>query len=374
MTVLQRRALELHQHNQIAVYLFALRPAEIELVAGISRISRDDEERLVGYQRKEVRQHVEEIRAYVDHGNVLFPNALILAFDEPLRFKRSRGPSTDDGLALSGTLEIPLGTEGTPRPAWIVDGQQRALALSRAQNNELAVPIAAFVGADLGLQRDQFLRINNARPLPRSLITELLPEVDTFLPRRLATRKLPSAITDLLNRHPRSPFKDLIRRPSSSDPIRTKAVVTDTSVVEMVKARIVEPSGCLFPYRNVATGEVDADLVMKLLIDYWRAVRDTFHDAWGVAPSKSRLMHGAGIKAMGTLMDAMVPRHDPRDGDLESAFRGDLGRIAGLCRWTSGTWDAFGDLPWNGIENTNRAVRMLANYLVRAYTRALLAP
>jgi len=371
MTVLQRRALELHQHSQIAVYLFALRPAEIELVAGISRISRDDEERLVGYQRKEVRQHVEEIRAYVDQGNVLFPNALILAFDEPLRFKRSRGPSTDDGLALSGTLEIPLADPGAPRPAWIVDGQQRALALSRAQSNELAVPVAAFVGADLGLQRDQFLRINNARPLPRSLITELLPEVDTFLPRRLAARKLPSAITDLLNRHPQSPFKGLIKRPSSTDTARTKAVVTDTSVVEMVKARIVESSGCLFPYRNMATGEVDADVVTKLLVDYWRAVRDTFPDAWGLSPFKSRLMHGAGIKAMGTLMDAMVPRHDPRDGQLESAFRHDLGHIANHCRWTAGTWDELGGLPWNGIENTSRAVRMLSNYLVRTYTRAL---
>ncbi len=371
MTVLQRRALELHQHSQIAVYLFALRPSEIEQVAGISRISRDDEERLVGYQRKEVRQHVEEIRAYVDQGNVLFPNALILAFAEPLRFKRSRGPSTDDGLALSGTLEIPLSAHGEPRPAWIVDGQQRALALGRARNDDLAVPVAAFVGADLGLQRDQFLRINNARPLPRSLITELLPEVDTFLPRRLAARKLPSAITDLLNRHPRSPFKDLIKRPSSSDAARKKAVVTDTSVVEMVKARIVESSGCLFPYRNMATGEVDADVVMKLLVDYWRAVRDTFPDAWGLAPSKSRLMHGAGIKAMGTLMDAMVPRHNPRDPGLEAAFRQDLGHIADACCWTEGAWDELGGLPWNGIENTSRAVRMLSNYLVRTYTRAL---
>lgn len=370
MRVLHRRALELHQHSQIAVYLFALRPAEIELVAGISRISRDDEERLVGYQREEVRQHVEEIRAYVNQGNVLFPHALILAFDEPLRFKRSRGPSTDDGLALSGTLEVPLAEEGAPRPAWIVDGQQRALALSRSQNSELAVPVAAFVGADLGLQRDQFLRINNARPLPRSLITELLPEVDTFLPRRLAARKLPSAITDLLNRHPRSPFKDLIKRPSNNDASR-KAVVTDTSVVEMVKARIVEPSGCLFPYRNMATGEVDADVVMKLLMAYWRAVQNTFPDAWGLPPTRSRLMHGAGIKAMGTLMDAMVPRHDPRDGQLESAFGLDLSHIAGLCRWTAGTWEDLGGIPWNGIENTSRAVRMLSNYLVRTYTQAL---
>ena len=78
---------------------------------------------------------------------------------------------------------------------------------------------------------------------------------------------------------------------------------------------------------------MDADLVMKLLIDYWRAVRDTFHDAWGVAPSKSRLMHGAGIKAMGTLMDAMVPRHDPRDlSGLGTTYTPDLKRSAILAQ------------------------------------------
>ena len=228
--------------------------------------------------------------------------------------------------------------------------------------------VAGFVGADLALQRDQFLRINNARPLPRSLVTELLPEVDTFLPRRLAARKLPSAITDLLNRHPESPFRDLIKRPSSTPEERRKAVVTDTSVIDMVKARLVESSGCLFPYRNVATGETDSETVVDLLVAYWRAVRRSFPEAWGLPPTKSRLMHGAGIKAMGTLMDAIVPRQDPSASDLEDLLAEEIGRIVPLCRWTAGTWEALGGLPWNGIENTSRSVRVLSNHLVREYT------
>ena len=40
----------------------------------------------------------------------------------------------------------------------------------------------AFVADEVDLQRDQFLRVNNAKPLPRGLITELLPEVSTILP------------------------------------------------------------------------------------------------------------------------------------------------------------------------------------------------
>ena len=369
-STLQRRALELNQHPEYALYLFALRPGEIAQIAGISRVSRDEEATLVGYQRKEVRKHVQDIREYLDDGDVLFPNALILAFDTPLRFKRSRGPSTGDGLAASGTLEIPVPPEGEERPAWIVDGQQRALALAGSANKDLAVPVAAFVGADLALQRDQFLRINNARPLPSSLVTELLPAVDTFLPRRLAAKKLPSAITDLLNRHPDSPFRGLIRRPSTPDDERKQAVITDTSIVDMVKARVVEASGCLFAYRNVATGETDSDMVMRLLIAYWSAVKSTFPEAWGLPPTKSRLMHGAGLKAMGTLMDAIVPRYDPTRDDLEEVFAVELAKIAPLCRWTSGEWAGLGGLAWNHIEVTSRHVRMLANHLVREYTLA----
>ena len=369
-TTLQRRALELKQHPKYALYLFALRPAEIAQIAGISRVTRDEDEKLLGYQRKEVRKHVQDIREYLDDGDVLFPNALILAFDSPLRFKRSRGPTTGDGLAASGTLEILVPGADDERPAWIVDGQQRALALAASANKDLAVPVAAFVGADLALQRDQFLRINNARPLPSSLVTELLPEVDTFLPRRLAAKRLPSAITDLLNRHPDSPFRGLIKRPSTKDERRKEAVITDTSVVDMVKSRIVEASGCLFAYRNVATGETDSDMVMRLLIAYWGAVKATFPDAWGLPTTKSRLMHGAGIKAMGTLMDAIVPRHDPMQEDLQGVLVKELAKISHLCQWTKGGWEGLGGLPWNHIENTSRHVRMLANHLVREYTLA----
>ncbi len=368
--ILERRALALRQDTECDLYLFALRPDEIERIAGISRVSRDDDERLVGYQRKEVRRHVQDIREYLDQGAVLFPNALILAFDSPLRFRRSRGPATDDGLALSGTLEIPLPGQGQERPAWIVDGQQRALALAGTSNRDLAVPVAAFVSADLSVQRDQFLRINNARPLPRGLVTELLPEVDTFLPRKLATRRLPSAVTELLNRHPDSPFRGLIRRPSTPDEERKHAVITDTSVVEMVKARLVESSGCLFAYRNVATGETDSETVMRLLLAYWTAVSNIFPEAWGLPPTRSRLMHGAGIKAMGTLMDAIVPRLDFASTDLAAAIETELASISPLCAWTAGEWEGLSGLPWNAVENTSRHVRTLANYLVREYTVA----
>ncbi|MCB9759486.1 MAG: DGQHR domain-containing protein [Alphaproteobacteria bacterium] len=365
--LLTRRALQLRQHDEHPVFVFALRPDEVLRIANISRISRDNDGTLIGYQRDEVKRHVKDILDYLNSGQVLFPNAIILSFNESVRFRRSRGPATDDGLATSGSLDIPLVDEGQARPAWIVDGQQRALALSRTKNKDLAVPVVAFLGNRVDVQRDQFLRVNNTRPLKLSLITELLPEVDTTLPRRMSVRRLPSAICELLSSNPDSPFQGFIKRPSIRGEPAKRAVITDTSLVEMVRQRLKSPSGCLFPYHNMATGETDTDAVLKLLLDYWRAVRDTFPEAWGLPTSRSRLMHGVGLKSMGNLMDAIMSRVDPFQEDGYAHAMDELQRVAPICRWTSGHWEGLNGLHWKELENTPRSVKLLTNHLLREY-------
>lgn len=69
----------------------------------------------------------------MSQGNVLFPNAIILALSPEIHFAASRGtrPTGDENIAQSGTLTIPIYEEGR-RIAWIVDGQQRSLALAQA--------------------------------------------------------------------------------------------------------------------------------------------------------------------------------------------------------------------------------------------------
>jgi hypothetical protein len=94
-----------------------------------------------------------------------------------VRFKQSRGPRPP-GLATTtqtGLLSIPLRDKGR-RVGWIVDGRQRSLALARSKNSPLAVPAVAFVSDNPQTNREQFILINKARPLRKSLINELLPE------------------------------------------------------------------------------------------------------------------------------------------------------------------------------------------------------
>ena len=89
------------------MYLLSLTAREIGQVADISRVSRDDAGDLIGYQRPEVRKHVQEITDYLDGDQVLFPNPIIIALPSTVRFACSRGPGNDDSLRGSRNLEDP---------------------------------------------------------------------------------------------------------------------------------------------------------------------------------------------------------------------------------------------------------------------------
>lgn len=369
-STIERRALRVMQNDDHALYLFTLEAQEVQQVADVARIGRDEAGKLIGYQRPEKRLHVRQITEYLDSASVLFPNGLIIAFSEPPRFRSSRGPGSSDGLATAGVLELDLPTDPeAPRPGWIVDGQQRSLALARTHNRKLAIPIAAFVARSLEVQRDQFLRVNTVSPLPVNLVTELLPDVPLAPSPRLAARRLPSALVDSLNTHPQSPFRGLVRRASTTPGGRKIAVVADNSLVEALKESLESPSGTLFAYRNIATGTADTARMQSILFSYWTAVRTVFPDAWGKPPSRSRLMGGVGIRSMSRLMDRIVPHVDLNARDVEAQFEREIRRIASQCRWTNGSWEGL-SLPWNEVQNTPRHVSSLSNLLIREYVSA----
>lgn len=368
--LLRRRALCLAQTEEFPLYVFTLKAEEILQIADISRVSRDEAGTLIGYQRPEVRNHIKEIVDYLDSDSPVFPNPIIMALSSRVQFQAIRGNRMPgDELGITGTVTIPLPPAGGPKPAWIVDGQQRALALSRVKRRDFPVAVTAFVADSVNLQRDQFIRVNNTRPLPRGLVTELLPEVDSPLPPRLALRKAPSALCDVLNTDEKSPLYGMIKRASTPKERNSKAVITDTGVVAMIQESLSNSSGCLYPYRDVTRNETDFDGIVHALTTYWAAVRDTFPEAWGKQPKRSRLMHGAGIRAMGRLMDHILATVPPRRPDAPELIRKHLELIAPHCRWTSGVWDGIG-MRWNEIENVNRHIQELSNYLIRLYLNA----
>jgi hypothetical protein len=100
----------------------------------------------------------------------------------------------------------------------------------------------------------------------------------------------------------------------------------------------------------------------RTLVLYWSAVRACFRDAWGKPPAESRLMHSAGIRAMGALMDAIMFRADA-SANAEAEVRASLARIAPHCAWTSGTWDEL-ELKWNEVQATPQHINRLRDHLI----------
>lgn len=354
------RALRAIQGDGVPVYSFFLHGSDITKVADISRITRDDADGLRGFQRKEIREHVNSILEFLNSGPVLFPNAIILALSQEIEFRQSRGPAPEGLIeaAQGGTLTIPAHPEGQ-RAAWIVDGQQRSLALAKAKNSRFPVPVVGFVSPDIGTQREQFILVNKAKPLPTRLINELLPEIGSALPRDLAPRRLPSELCNLLNRDPSSPFYHLIRRESDSE--RDKAVVIDTALVEAIKRNLRPPLGALSQFSGLPNADTDG--MYRSLVMYWSAVRDTFPQSWGRKPTESRLMHSAGIRAMGALMDPIMLRAETST-TVEEEVRRSLSRIAPYCHWTEGVWEELG-WRWNEVQSTTPHISRLSDYLVR---------
>lgn len=369
---IQRRAVRIEQNSKHPLFLFALTGKELAEIAEISRISRDKDGKLLGYQRPGVKKHVNDIVDYLDQDEIVFPNSIILALSSKVKFRQARGAGIKgDPLArqvAAGTLEIPIG-EGT-KPAWIVDGQQRALALSKCKRQDMPIPVNGFIADEVELQRDQFLRVNSSKPLPRGLITELLPEVSSTLPSNLSAKRMPSAICNWLNQDESSPFQGLINRASTAKEDKERAVISDTSIVKMIEESLTHAPGCLFPYRNIATGETDFDDICRILVSYWTAVAETFPDAWGKPPRRSRLMHGAGIRAMGRLMDRIIPSVDLSSPRIVRLINKELKRVEPICRWTKGRWDDMDGLRWNEVQNVPRHINILSNVLIRSYIQS----
>jgi DGQHR domain-containing protein len=366
----RRRALSLHQNEGHPLYLFSLTGEELLTVADVSRASRGSIEELIGYRRPEIKQHVQGIVEYLNGSDIIFPNAIILALSSAARFTSSRGPSVDDGLATAGVLEIPLPSEGNSKPGWIVAGHRRLLAISKCLRKDIPIPISAFVADEVELQRDQFRRVNNTHPLPQGLISALLPESSINLSPRLAAREVPVAICDWLNRNTDSPFFGLTRDRASSSTGRGAAVVEASAVARMIESSLSSPAGCLFTFRNVATGETDIEGICAVLVAYWSAVKRVFPEAWGKSPAKSRLMDGVGIRVMGRLMDRVMSWIDCRDPQATKYAQRELRHVAPVCRWTGGVWEGLDGLPWSEIKDTPRDLHLLSNYLVRSYLKA----
>ncbi len=359
-------AIEIRQGPDRTLYSFAVDGKLLPRFATLSRVRRDEQGLLFGYQRPEVTSHIAEIRRYLESRSPMIPNALVIAFDDRVWFEPFEESAFETEYSRAGTLVIPVDRDvpDERKPGWIVDGQQRAAAIREAAIGTFPVCVTGFIAADTQEQREQFILVNSTKPLPKGLIYELLPQTESTLPSLLQKRRFPAYLLGRLNADPDSPLRGMIDTPTT-----TGGVVKDNSILKMLENSLTD--GLL--YRQRAGGRdgdaAAAEPMLRGLKSFWAAVARVFADAWGLPPRRSRLMHGAGVVSLGFLMDAIADRYRYAQLPTEADFATDLQPLAPLCRWTNGYWD-FGpgaQRKWNEVQNTSKDIQLLANYLLVQY-------
>ena len=327
------------QSDDHVVLSFVARAADVLRFASIERIGRDPQGELSGFQRPQVAAHIREIRDYLEKPNSVLPNPIVVAFTD-------RATVADQG---GGVMQLSIDmSEGAP--GLVVDGQQRLTALSEV-NRDFDIFVSALICRDEAELRRQFVLINNTKPLPKSLIYELLPTVDD-LPPRLARRSTAADITARLN-FENTALKGYIKQHTAPD-----GMIADTVMQKVIMESL--NNGVL---REIIRTPKGIERSVRLVSNFFEAVKRTFPDAWhGQKPATSRLLHGAGIQAMGDVMEVLAQRNDARNVD---DFRDGLECLKGKTAWTSGEWNFDGETRrWKSLQNVNRDVALLKHYLI----------
>ncbi|MBI4817024.1 MAG: DGQHR domain-containing protein [Deltaproteobacteria bacterium] len=355
-------ALEIRQGQNRLLYSFAVDGKQVHDFAAVARIRRGEGSRIGGYQRPEVLSHIAEIRNYVESEDPMIPNAVVIAFDDRVRFEAKEEHAR--GFSRHGVLVIPCDPkqDEAEKPGWIVDGQQRLAAIRDARVDGFPICVTGFIAGDDREQREQFILVNSTKPLPKGLIYELLPTTEAKLPSLLQKRRFPAFLLERLNQDADSPLKGLIRTPTTAE-----GLIKDNSVLKMLENSLSD--GVLYRFRDPKSGKGDVDAMLDVLKAFWGATSKVFEDSWNMPPRRSRLMHGAGIVSLGFLMDAIAERHRGTGVPDADVFEGDLEPLKDVCRWTQGYWE-FGpgaQRKWNEIQNTSKDIQLLANYLLVQY-------
>ncbi|HJQ12914.1 MAG TPA: DGQHR domain-containing protein DpdB [Gemmatimonadaceae bacterium] len=359
-------ALEVRQGRRRVLYSFAVDGKVLPQFATVSRLHRDIDNHIGGYQRPEVLSHIAEIRDYLESRDPMIPNAIVIAFDRRVHFEPSSVQPIEGGYSRLGTLVIPVASDGAAedRPGWIVDGQQRAAAIREAMISKFPVCVTAFITRSAKEQREQFILVNSTKPLPKGLIYELLPSTEARLPSGLEKRRYPAYLLNRLNHDRDSPLRGLIQTPTTP-----AGTIKDNSVLKMLDYSLND--GVLYVIRSGNRNSEAGESMLGVLKAFWAAVAEVFPDAWGLPPRRSRLMHGAGIVSMGFLMDAIADRYRQNGLPTRVQFASNLEPLRPVCRWTTGDWQ-FGKRlrrRWNDIQNTPKDIELLVDHMLNEYRK-----
>jgi DGQHR domain-containing protein len=331
------------KHQAIMV---TAKASEVLSFASIERAGRDANGALQGFQRPQIAAHIREIRDYLRTDDAVLPNCIVIGFVEGVKVRERSDGWREVSIDVS---------EGIP--GYVIDGQQRLTALAGLPEKDFKLFVSILVCDNYEELRRQFVLLNSTRPLAKALIYELLPGT-TGLPGRYSSRSFAAALTERLNFEKKSSLCGLIYQHTNP-----RGIIRDTAIQTVIMRSVSDGAIRELPESKQLSGGY------KLLNAFYGAVRQEFSAEWeNHTPKTSRLVHGAGIQALGYVMELLVGRDGAQTQD---DFARGLSALKGHTAWTTGSW-RFSDseeVPWNKLENTSRQINGLAQHLVSIVRR-----
>lgn len=328
------------------MFSFAASAAQVFEIGRIERAGRNDTGVLSGFQRPQIAAHIHEIRDYLEREDAVLPNSVVVAFTDRVTVHPVKG----------NVVRIEIDVSDGP-PGLIVDGQQRLSALAPLTDKPFEVFVSGIVCQNEEELRRQFILINNTRPLPKELIYELLPGLES-LPERMSSRSMASALTQRLNFDRSSSLYRQIHLHTNPD-----GKVASNAIQRVIMAS--RSNGAL---RILAQAPDGDEKCFQFLSDFYRAVQAVFKKDWdGLTPKTSRLVHSVGIISMGRVMEVAFHVCQARTfGD----FCDLLNSIRDQTHWTQGKWiighcDNVRERVWNEFQSIHPDIQMLSDHLDR---------
>ena len=335
------KALVANQATKSSVFVFKAKAKEILQFAQIERVARSETGEILGFQRHQIASHIKEIRQYLSRTDAILPNSVIVAFIDGASITKSEDEVADVVIEVGDDI-----------PGFVVDGQQRLTALSGIEKPDFEVFVSAIICKDYEELRQQFVLINNTRPLPKGLIYELLPTVDG-LPERYTARKFAARVVERLNFTGGPALRGEIRQHTNPT-----GVISDTAIQKLVMNSA--SNGAL---RTFLPCDDREERSIELIDQYFDAIAKVFAKDWATrTPRNSRLRHGAGIVAMGFVMDLLF---SDCNASKSEDFSGYLNLLDKHTAWGEGEWRMTDYvIPWSDIQNTPSDIDLLTRHLV----------
>lgn len=282
-----------------------------------------DNDRYVGIQRKLSQDRVKDIALFCKSIDATFPTSIVLSLDGACAATNEQGQLTiREGQDPDTGEKIPLG-----KAASILDGQHRVEGLRAAGSDleDFQVPVSIFINPDKADQAYIFSTVNLAQTkVNKSLVYDLLDYSKARSPQKTA-----HDLAVAFDKFEESPFCGTIKRLGSATPGRTGETLAQATVVNgilpliskrpdddrfaMAKgdgAKVEDSSYQDTPLRSLWVNNKDGEIA-KILLEYFKAVKEKWPDAWLSREGGEMLPRTNGFRAFMRLFKNIYLKEKP---------------------------------------------------------------